>query len=61
MAKFEQRANMKFCFKLSKTATEIDELLKKVYGETAVTNKTFFKWFGRFREGNESLEHDESC
>ncbi len=42
-----------FCFKLGKTATETLKMLQKVYGETAVTNKT------RFREVNESLEDDE--
>ncbi len=41
--KFEQRANMKFCFKLGKTATETYNMLQKVYVETAVANKTIFK------------------
>ncbi len=53
---------MKLCFKLGKTATETYKMLQKVYGETAVTNKNVFEWFGRFREGNESLEDNErSC
>ncbi len=53
---------MKFCFKLDKTAIETYKVLQNVYGETSVTNKTVFKWFGRFREGNESLEDNErSC
>ncbi len=57
----EQRANMKFCFKLDKTADKTYKMLPKNLGKTIVTNKTVFKWFGRFREGNESLEDDESC
>ncbi len=61
MVKFEHRTNMKFCFKFDKTTTETYIMLQNVYGETAVTKKTFFKWLGRFREGNESLEDDESC
>ncbi len=50
---------MKFCFKLDKSATETYKMLQKVYGETAVTKETVFKWFGRFREGNEFVEDDK--
>ncbi len=50
---------MNFCFKLGKTATETNKMLQKVYGERAVKNKTVFKWFEKFLEGNESLEDDE--
>ncbi len=59
MAKVEQRENMKFCFKLGKTATETYEMLQKAYGKTVVTNKPVFKWFGRFRSENESQEDNE--
>ncbi len=48
-------SNMKFCFKLGKTATETNIMLQNVNVETTVTNKTIFNWFKRFREGNESL------
>ncbi len=57
--RFEHRTNKKFCFKLGKTATETYKMLQKVYVETAVTNKTVFKWFRIFQEGNKSLEADE--
>ena len=59
MSNFEQRANIKFCFKLNKSATETHKLLQEVYGDTAVTNKTICKWFERFRDGQESLNDDE--
>ena len=36
MSQFEQRANIKFCFKLGKTAAETLECLKTVYGDEAL-------------------------
>jgi len=55
----EQRINMKFCFKLQKSAKETREMLKFVYGDAAVTMKTVYKWFERFRNGCESVEDEE--
>ena len=34
-------------------------MLKLVYGDAAVTMKTVYKWFGRFRNGFESVEDQE--
>jgi len=34
-------------------------MLKLVYGDTAVTMKTVYKWFERFRNGCESVEDEE--
>ena len=55
----EQRINMKFCFKLQKSAKETHEMLKLVYGDAAVTMKTVYEWFERFRNGCESVEDEE--
>jgi len=55
----EQRINIKFCFKLQKSAKEIHKMLKFVYGDAAVTMKTVYKWFERFRDGCESVEDEE--
>jgi transposase len=55
----EQRINIKFCFRLQKSAKETHEVLKLVYGDAAVTMKTVYKWFERFRNGCESVEDDE--
>ena len=44
----EQRINMKFCFKLQKSAKETHDVLKLVYGDAAVTMKTVYKWFEDF-------------
>jgi len=48
-----QRLNMKFCFELQKSTKETREMLKLVYGDAAVTMKTVYKWFERFRNGCE--------
>ena len=40
-------------------AKETHEMLATIYADEAVTNKTVFKWFHRFLEGNESLEDDK--
>ena len=55
----EQRINMKFCFRLQKSANETHEMLKLVYGNAAVTMKTVYNWFERFRNGCELVEDEE--
>jgi len=52
----EQCINMKFCFKLQKSAKEINEMLKLVYGDVVVTMKMVYKWFERFHNGCESRQ-----
>jgi hypothetical protein len=52
MADFrEQRACIKFFFKLGKTATECYEMLKTAFGEQAMSHSQTFQWFSRFNEG----------
>ena len=34
---FEQRANIKFCFKIGKTFTETFQLMKQVYGDDCLS------------------------
>ena len=55
----EQCINMKFYFKLQKSAKETHEMLKLVYGDAAVTLKMVYKWFERFRNGCELVEDEE--
>ena len=38
----EQRVNIKFCYKLGKTATETHEMLVQVYGTEAVSRKCVY-------------------
>jgi GH24 family phage-related lysozyme (muramidase) len=56
----EQRAVIKFCFKLGKSASETYKLLQKAYGSDSLSRSTTFERFKRFREGRESLEDDET-
>ena len=55
----EQHINMKFCFKLQKSAKETHKMLKLVYGDAAVTMKMVYKWFERFHNGCESVQDEE--
>ncbi|KAJ4427673.1 hypothetical protein ANN_25322 [Periplaneta americana] len=54
----EQRVNIKFCYKLGKTATETHGMLVQVYGEEAVSRKCVYEWFKRFRDGKETIEDE---
>ncbi|CAK9833797.1 Protein GVQW3 [Anthophora retusa] len=54
----EQRANIKFCFKLGKSATNTFEMIQTVYGSEAMSRKNVFKWYARFSDGRESIEDD---
>jgi histone-lysine N-methyltransferase SETMAR len=58
-SEIEQRTNIKCCFKLGKTATGTHEMLVKVYGDAAVSRKTVYKWYERFRGGAESTEDEQ--
>ena len=54
----EQRAAIKFCFKLNKTATETWEMLQIAYGSECLSRTTVFEWYKRFKSGRESLDDD---
>ncbi|GBN27734.1 hypothetical protein AVEN_175055-1 [Araneus ventricosus] len=53
-----QRVNIKFCFKLGKTAKETHEMSVKLYGVEAVRKKCVFEWFKRFRDVKEDAEDE---
>ena len=55
----EQRACIKFCFKLGKTATECYEMLKTAFGEQAMGRSQAFQWYSRFKAGRTSTDDDE--
>ena len=60
MADFrEQRACIKFCFRLGKTATGCYEMLKTAFGEQATGHSQTFQWFSRFKAGRTSTDDDE--
>ena len=55
----EQRYAIKFCFKLSKTASETHEMIKRAYGDDAMGRSSVFEWHKLFREGREQVEDDQ--
>ncbi|EGI70284.1 FLJ37770-like protein [Acromyrmex echinatior] len=55
---FEQRANIKFCFKLGKTFTETHNLMKQVYGDNCVARASIYEWYTRFKNGREDINDD---
>ena len=60
MADFrEQRACIKYGFKLGKNGTECYEMLKAAFGEQAMGRSQTFQWFSRFRAGRTSTDDDE--
>jgi len=54
----EQRANIKFCFKLGKTAAETVELMRQVYGDNCLSHAQIFRWYARFKSGVETIEDE---
>jgi len=56
----EQRACIKFCFKLGKTATETHEMMKTAFGENAPSRIVTFDWFKRFKKSRQSLDDARS-
>jgi len=54
----EQKANIKFCFKLWKTAAETVELMRQVYGDNCLSRARLFRWYACFKSGVEMIEDE---
>ena len=54
----EQRANIKFCFKLGKTFTETFQLMQQVYGDNCLSRGRVHEWYTRFKNGREDINDD---
>lgn len=54
----EQRAAIKFCVKLGKSASATHKMLATAYGSECLSRSKTFEWFKRFKEGRESLDDD---
>lgn len=52
----EQRAAVKFCFLLGKSAAETIVMLKTAYGEAALSKTRVYEWFTRFKNVEMSIE-----
>jgi hypothetical protein len=50
----EQRAAIKFCVKLKKTAAGMFETLRSAYGEECLWRTNVFEWHKTFKECTES-------
>ena len=50
--------NVKFCFKLGKTAAETVELMGQVYGDNCLSHAQIFRWYAQFESGVETIEHE---
>jgi hypothetical protein len=59
MSSFEQWENIKFCQKLSKSASETLQMIKQTYGKEALSSSAVFKWHKRFAQGRDSSEYHE--
>ena len=60
MADFrEQRARIKVCLKLGKTATECYEMLKTAFGKQAMCRSQTLQSFSRFKVGRTSTDDNE--
>jgi AraC-like DNA-binding protein len=59
MSQFEQRANVKFCQELGKSASETFQMTKQAYGEEALDHSAVFKWHRCFAQCRDCLEDDE--
>lgn len=56
---FEQRAAIKFCFKLGKTFTETHQMMQQAYGSDCLSRTQVYEWYNRFKSGREDLGDDE--
>ena len=56
--KLEQRVCIKFCVKLSKSATETFEIIKKAFEDEVMIRSKTFEWHKRFIEGREDINDD---
>jgi hypothetical protein len=57
--KIGQRVCIKFCLKMSKSATETLEMLRETIGEHSLSWTAVFEWHSRFKAGRVSVENDE--
>lgn len=53
-----KRTVIKFYYKLRKTATEVFEDLKEMYGDNCLSRAQVFRWFSTFKNGRESLKDE---
>ncbi|OAD57417.1 hypothetical protein WN48_01968 [Eufriesea mexicana] len=50
--------NLRFLVKLEIKGTEVVEMLKEAYEESAMKTASIYEWVRRFQEGREDVEYD---
>ena len=58
---FEERYEIKFCFKLEENATETYGILQTAFRPSCMNRASFFGWHKRFKKGMQSVRDDERC
>jgi hypothetical protein len=53
----EQRTNIKFCFKLGKTAAETVEMMRQVYGDNCLSRAQIFRRYARSKTPEVFSDH----
>jgi len=54
----EQRVEIKFYVKVSKSAVESIELINKAYGSADMSRANVYRWYACFRDGREDMKDD---
>jgi hypothetical protein len=57
--KIEQLVCIKFCVKLSKSATRTPEVLREAFGEHSLRQTAGFEWHSHFKAIRVSVEDDK--
>ena len=57
--KLELRANIKFCAKLGKSATETFDMIRGVYGNETTSCARCYEWHAWLKNGRTSLDDDK--
>ena len=55
----EQRICIKLFFKLGKTASETNRMLKEAFGDNALEQTQNYEWFKGFKNGRISVDDEE--
>jgi len=55
----EQRIGIKFSFKLGKTASETNRMLKEAFGDNALGQTQSSEFFTRFKDGRMPVDEEE--
>lgn len=63
MCTLEQRAVIKFGFKLNKSTTQTFQMPKTAYGDVCLRRSKTVEWYSQFKNGRDSLEDNprERC